>query len=74
MSRPHFLSPKVPGSNDLPLSNCHIIAYNEIFRTIQLTVPERENQNVGLVLADNEMRAERGSCLITDRIYSCEIS
>ena len=33
MSRPHFLSPKVLGSNDLPLSNCHLIADNEIFKT-----------------------------------------
>ena len=57
MSRPHFLSPKVLGSkvsNDLPLSNCHIIAYNEILETIQLTVAERQNQNVVLVLEDNE--------------------
>ena len=66
MSRPHFLSPKVLGSNDLPLSNCHLIADNESLKTIQRTVAERENQNVVLVLEDNAMRAERGSCLITD--------
>ena len=55
MSRPHFLSPKVLGSNDLPLSNCHLIAHNETLKTktTQLTVAvmwcgvaERENLNV----------------------------
>ena len=69
MSRPHFLSPKVLGSSDLPLSNCHLMAYNEIFKIIQLwAVANRENQNVVLVLEDNAIGAERGSCLITDRI------
>ena len=28
MSRLHFLSPKVLGSNDSPVSNCHLIADN----------------------------------------------
>ena len=70
MSRPHFLSPKVLGSSDLPLSNCHLIADdNEIFKILQPNCGRQEGKpKVVLVLEDNAMRAERGSCLITDRI------